>query len=391
MDLILLRNYIVKGKQSENQLRVQLDTMILRDIVIEGRNISLTRSSKVRMDFVLLREINIKGKKPSLSKKRSTSPAISEKENDMSYSSRNYQNAKFGKDFEANYPSNSRQLKDTIIWPLSEKINTEEIPIVPHFNIIESNNTKSVELIRDLENQIRQRDQEIKNLNKLVLEQHNELKLYEGIPLDKSHDITIQNLSEENVGDLSIDTEDLNCNDPSKFTKMIRSLRQEEHLLNQKLIVMREDLEDLNKQKSLILEEKMAIISNKSTDSKDINENKKKRKPSGEVIHSESEEDFSNYFILKKKFDEIHIFVTRIAGLLSKSIQHSRRRHVTPELKNSYLKTGSQAIGGLKIWLQNSPSKSQIDKDSKRFYLKFKKRFDTSRSLLIRSDKIFNF
>ena len=91
-----------------------------------------------------------------------------------------------------------------------------------------------------------------------------------------------------------------------------------------------------------------------------------------------SPEDFNNYLILKRKFDEIHVFMARIAGMLSRSIQDCRRRHTSPEIKQHLNETGA-ASSDLKKWLINSPSKAQIDKDSKRFYMKFKKRFEASR------------
>lgn len=92
-----------------------------------------------------------------------------------------------------------------------------------------------------------------------------------------------------------------------------------------------------------------------------------------------SPEDFNNYLILKRKFDEIHVFMARIAGMLSRSIQHCRRRHASPEIKQHLGEAGVASADHLKKWLINSPSKAQIDKDSKRFYMKFKKRFEASR------------
>ncbi len=70
--------------------------------------------------------------------------------------------------------------------------------------------------------------------------------------------------------------------------------------------------------------------------------------------------------------------MARIAGMLSRSIMDCRRRHASPEIKQHLREAGTASADHLKKWLINSPSKAQIDKDSKRFYLKFKKRFEAS-------------
>lgn len=103
-------------------------------------------------------------------------------------------------------------------------------------------------------------------------------------------------------------------------------------------------------------------------------------RPKGrDSVHSADGEDITHYFVLKKKFDQIHVFIARIAGLLSKSIQECRRRHASPQLKSSYSQTNSDKAENIKKWLTNSPSKAQVDHESRRFYLKFKKRFESSR------------
>jgi hypothetical protein len=71
--------------------------------------------------------------------------------------------------------------------------------------------------------------------------------------------------------------------------------------------------------------------------------------------------------------------MARIAGMLSRSIQDCRRRHASPEIKQHLHAAGASSADHLKKWLISSPSKAQIDKDSKRFYMKFKKRFEASR------------
>ena len=78
-------------------------------------------------------------------------------------------------------------------------------------------------------------------------------------------------------------------------------------------------------------------------------------------IKSRGEEDFSNYFFLKQKFDEIHVFIARIAGLLAHSIQDSRHRHASPKLKDRFGLEKKDSSSNLKKWLIASPSKSQMD------------------------------
>jgi hypothetical protein len=117
-----------------------------------------------------------------------------------------------------------------------------------------------------------------------------------------------------------------------------------------------------------------------------------RERPEGrESVHSNEGEDQSHYLILKRKFDEIHVFVTRIAGLLSKSIQECRRRHASSHLKDTYRLASSERAENLRLWLTNSPSKSQVDKDSRRFYFKFKKRFDSGMSRNVVIDLLRNF
>ena len=75
-------------------------------------------------------------------------------------------------------------------------------------------------------------------------------------------------------------------------------------------------------------------------------------------IRSRGDEDFSNYFILKQKFDEIHVFIARIAGLVAHSIQDSRHRHASPKLKDRFGIEKKGSSSNLKKWLIASPSKS---------------------------------
>lgn len=357
----------------------------------------VVKKSQVMLDVMILKDILIKGKPvPRPHKSRSVSPVDSDKENDLHQSSRHINKVKYGSDFQANYPSHRPSVKDFTSGALSEKSNKDnaqnERPKSSHrSNKLESDKVPILEeLVSDLTSKLKEKEAEIIELNKVILEQHNELKAFED--QDNEMGETKRSLvPEEALGDLSVDTEDLNVADPSKIFKIVKSLRQEEHLLNQRLIVLREEIEALNKERNDLAEENKNLkkenkqkISEGKIKPKEKEKSTKEKKVSkdGTLIQSDGEEDFSNYLILKRKFDEIHAFVTRIAGLLSKSVQQSRRRHTTPELKEAYLQSGSQKGEGLKMWLQSSPSKSQIDKDSKRFYLKFKKRFDTSRPFL---------
>lgn len=366
----------------------------------------------VILDFMVLKDIIVKGKPLSKrAKSRSRSSNVSDKENDRSHSSKRARHQGEVLDFGANYPSNKHGGKDYVSGALSEKSNHVNTPQDRQHPSHRSIKTEGVEKVRNLEGvvaglrkQIKDRDEEVKQLNRIILQQHDELKALEEEYSRQPRSAEKVNMSDENIGDLSIDTEDLNTAEPSKLLRIIRSLRQEEHLLNQRLIVLREEIEKMDKEKAGLVEEfdqikketKKSQKNNKKIEKSEDEENdemqdqesikatpKKKnvvyKDKEREAVQSDGDEDFSNYFILKKKFDEIHAFVTRIAGLLSKSVQQSRRRHATPELKDAYLKTDSQKIEGIKLWLHCSPSKSQIDKDSKRFYLKFKKRFDSSK------------
>lgn len=118
------------------------------------------------------------------------------------------------------------------------------------------------------------------------------------------------------------------------------------------------------------------------TNAEDANKKKGSKQMLGDEV--EEEGDFSQYLLLKEKFDEIQVFITRIASLLAKAVQASRGRHASPQLKREYVLNQD---GPLKEWLAASPSKAQVDRDSRRFYLKFKKRFETGKAweLTIRS------
>lgn len=353
------------------------------------------------LDIMVLKDIVIMGEVSSKPARSRSESKESGKQNELSHSSKRPFKEKDGDDFASNNLSKKQSAKDDASGALPLKSHVDDY--VQDKDQVSQNSmdrhskpdkekTKNLEeLVAALRKHIKEKDEEIKGLHKVVLEQHNQLKEFENIDRDemaKNGTKSRMEESQEYGGDMSIDSEDLNVADPSKIARMIKSLRQEEHLLNQRLIILREEIDDLSKEKVELVEESRLL----KKDSKKLNagqadslrramDSKGRSLQEGTLVQSEGDEDFSNYFILKNKFDEIHAFITRIAGLLSKSVQYSRRRHATPELKDAYLGGGSQKIESLKSWLQNSPSKAQIDKDSKRFYLKFKKRLDTSKLL----------
>lgn len=108
----------------------------------------------------------------------------------------------------------------------------------------------------------------------------------------------------------------------------------------------------------------------------------------GESIRSQGG-DFSEYFLLKEKFDEIQVFVTRVAGLMAQSVQKSRGRYASPGLQRSY--SPGKPADPLAEWLLASPSKTQIDTDAKHFYIRFRKRFDSGLKENLVSDLLRNF
>jgi chromosome segregation ATPase len=235
------------------------------------------------------------------------------------------------------------------------------------------------------------RDQEIEELNQMLLEQNEELK-----QTFRSQADSFQRYGEddeENFSDLSIGSEDVANANPKKLLKMVRALKLEEHTLTQNIVQLRSQTENLEEEKKSLeeqynilqkeLEELKSKLTKKSRGYSTPNKKEKEKsenlkKKSGEIIESDGEEDFSYYLVLKRKFDEIQAFITRIAGLLSKSVQLSRGYHASTDLKSVYQKTARDNISNISGWLQASPSKTQVDKDSRRFYLKFKKRFDAS-------------
>lgn len=261
---------------------------------------------------------------------------------------------------------------------------------------------REVKKLRDL---VKTKDQEIIELNQLLLEENEQFSRMQNVKRDQRQP--------DDVDDLSVVTEDLLESDPKKLLKRVRLLKLDEHELNENVLQLRSDVEKLEKEKidseKLVEELHQRLIELKRSISKEERrlgtptknslqeEASGRRKPGdknsqayelgfkyGEKVENE-EGEFSNYFILKRKFDEIQAFITRIAGLLSKAVQTSRGRHASPELKHAYFRSSNEKLSAIKDWLQASPSKTQIDKDSKRFYLKFKKRFEASRLFLSRN------
>lgn len=347
---------------------------------------------KVSLNLMVLKDITILGKprpaKPS-SRRGESSPSRSDKENTGNL----YNSKQSARDYlSGTYSERSRAGGENV---LKEKALNS-----PRSN---ANRDDAEGELSRLREELAAKEQEIAELNQILLEQNEELR-----QTFRSQGVTNGEEAEEleegrlsRVSDLSIDSEEIMTANPAKLNKIVKSLRLEEHVLTQNIIELRSQSDALEEEKRVLegqceeLKKDLKNLQKKSEGNKpkSFNTPEKKKKNSyterekgnkdGQVVRSDGEEDFTHYFVLKRKFDEIHAFITRIAGLLSKSLQISRGRHATPELKSTYGKSGGESITNIRGWLQASPSKTQVDKESRRFYLKFKKRFDASRIFIM--------
>ena len=215
-------------------------------------------------------------------------------------------------------------------------------------------------------------------LDKQILGAKHEIEEYEKEKVNLENEIEdLQKLSDELKGNILLNTDS------------IRDLADQEKDLIESLQTIKDQGQQFNKKKperrneNTSKEEAPPRLEKKKLDARAQERSSEKQShqrsvPQGSKSYDSfggESEDMSNYLILKKKFDEIHVFIARIAGMLSKSIQETRRRHATPEIKKKYAESNGE---DLKKWLIYSPTKAQVDKDSKRFYMKFKKRFETS-------------
>lgn len=415
-----LKNLRYNLNESISNSKAQLLNKIegLKKQISDSRPQSVQSKSKSHMrDMMILKEISYI---PNLSSARKGGKHMTgqnimldryvDKENDPSEANSIYDSINQRREEPYNTLGQSeRQLKGT-----KEAIGEKEFSSLKR----EPNTGDKRQLIALLD----EKDREIDELNQMLFEQKEEFRK------------TLQNALEEKqvhfepAGDMSVRTEDIAGADPYVLMNKVKSLSDKQSKLDKQVLGLKheiknletdkkeveQEVEDLNKMAEELKEaidelenEKASLQKANIKIQKDSNYSPmKSSNPRDNVWRTPSptpqkgtkrgvrdtsasnqiEENLSggksNFMLLKRKFDEIQVFVTRVAGLLSKAVLESRLKH-TSALPASMTRSKSpkpthNSESKLKEWLTTSPSKAQVDKESAVFYLKFKKRFDKS-------------
>ncbi len=207
-----------------------------------------------RLDFMLLKEITVKGaKKPAAPSYKSKS-SNANKENEWSVHSSNGNKLRdLSKDLHSKHSAKASDLDERErLGPLSDRRQpSEDLALSEKRHPSRLGDPAELERLKrqvqELQEELDQRDSEIDLLNKMLFEQKENLRAGE---LQEDADT-----SRENIGDMSIRSEDLKKAQPDKLLHKVRALSLKQSELEKKILGAKYELEEAEKDKQTMQEE----------------------------------------------------------------------------------------------------------------------------------------